>query len=130
MLIRDSLTRGGVTTSLGIGVNPDASNSSTSGGNSVEQMLTSWMKSSETTLTTNSRVSSTLRSVSFQPPSLPLIIGEKQTTGGLALPAVKKLNSASLRMPSGLRGDTKAIGRATIAPIVSRYTAECGVELC
>src|SRR5205823_12749650 len=91
MLIRDSLTRGGFTRSLGIGVSRDFSNSSTSGGNSVEQIFICWAKSSETTFTTNSLVASTFRSVSFFEPSLSRIMGQKQITGGLALIPVKKL---------------------------------------
>ena len=60
-----------------------------------------------------------LISVSFRDPSAPLIIGEKQTTGGFALTAVKKLKGARLRTPSGLRDETKAIGRGTINPVMS-----------
>src|SRR5262245_2250970 len=119
MLMRDSLTRDGLTSVLGTGVSPDCWNSSTSGGNSVEQTFIGLAKSSDTMLTTNSRVATMLFKVSFLFPSLPRIIGEKQTTGGLALTPVKKLNGARFRMPSGLMLETKAIGRGTMAPIMS-----------
>src|SRR5579859_639670 len=91
MLMCDSLTRGGFTKSLGMGVRPDIWNSSTSGGNSVEQMFIFEANSSETTLTTNSLTASILRRVSLREPSELRIIGEKQMTGGLALMPVKKL---------------------------------------
>ena len=40
-------------------------------------------------------------------------------TGGLALIPVKKLKGARLRTPSGLIEDTNAMGRGTMAPIMS-----------
>src|SRR5207247_695784 len=86
------------TASLASGVRPLAANSSTSGGNSCEQTFIWAANSSDTTLTTNSPVASILRSVSFLPPSLPRIMGEKQTTGGLALMPVKQLIGQRLRM--------------------------------
>jgi hypothetical protein len=49
-------------------------------------------------------------------------MGAKHTTGGLALTAVKKLKGARLRTPAELTVDTNAIGRGTIAPIISLYT--------
>jgi len=59
--------------------------------------------------------------VSFCCPSLPRTIGAKQTTGGFALAAVKKLNGARLRTPARLIVDTNAIGRGTMAPIINLY---------
>ena len=119
MLTRDSATRGARTRSLGVGVNPETTNSSISGGNSGAVRFILAAKSSETMFTTNSRVAATLRSVSFCALSLPRTMGEKQIAGGLALMAVKKLNAARFRMPSVETVDTKAIGRGTIAPIKS-----------
>jgi hypothetical protein len=46
-------------------------------------------------------------------------MGEKHTTGGFALIAVKKLNGARLGSPSALSDETNAIGRGTIAPTMS-----------
>jgi hypothetical protein len=46
-------------------------------------------------------------------------MGEKQTTGGFALMAVKKLKGARLRTQSPLIDETNAIGRGTIIPTIS-----------
>jgi hypothetical protein len=46
-------------------------------------------------------------------------MGAKQTTGGFALHAVKKLNGARFLTPAGLIVETNAIGRGTIAPTIS-----------
>jgi hypothetical protein len=60
-----SATRGGRTTSLASGVSPERANSSTSGATSAAVWFIATAISSETILTTNSRVASTLRSVSL-----------------------------------------------------------------
>src|SRR5260370_30064475 len=119
MLMCDSPTRGGRTLSLGIGVSPDVSNSSTSGATSAEQIFICCANSSDTMFTTNSFVDRILFSVSLVAASRPRTIGQKQITGGLALIPVKKLKGARLRTPSGLIEDTNAIGRGTMAPIMS-----------
>src|SRR5260370_13612145 len=119
MWICDSLTRGGFTRSLGIGVKREASSLSTSGGTSAELMFIFSANSSETIFMTNSRVAEMLRSVSLRGLGPARCTGQKQTIGGLALTPVKKLNGARLRIPSRLRVETNAIGRGTIAPISS-----------
>ena len=119
MLTRDSLTRGGFTRSLGTGVSPDFSNSSTSGGNSAEQMFIRSAISSDTTFTTNSPVASMLRIVSFLAPSLSRTMGQNSIVGGLALTPVKKLKGARLRIPSTFTVETNAMGRGTMTPIIS-----------
>jgi hypothetical protein len=58
MLTRDSRTRGDSTRSRGTGVNPETSNSSTSGKNSADVALICGTMSSETMLTTKSPVPS------------------------------------------------------------------------
>ena len=82
-------------------------------------MFICWAISSETTFTTNSRVVEMFRKVSLRGCSPSRRMGQKQMMGGLALTPVKKLNGARLRIPSGLRVETKAIGRGTMAPIIS-----------
>ena len=47
-------------------------------------------------------------------------MGEKQSAGGLALMAVKKLKGARFRMPSRESVETKAMGRGTITPVIKR----------
>src|ERR1035438_683995 len=121
MLTCDSFTRGDLTRSPGTGVRPVTWNSSTSGGNSAEVVFTCLINSSETMFTTKSPVRSMLLRVSFGCPSA-FRNGQKQTTGGFMLAAVKKLNGARLQMPAGLTVETKAIGRGTIAPTITLYT--------
>src|ERR1039458_2312575 len=65
----DWATRVGRTASLGIGVSPESTNSSTSKGTSAEEALAAGAISSLTTLMTNSPVSSTLRSGAFLLPA-------------------------------------------------------------
>src|SRR5260370_17335837 len=110
MLMCDSPTRGARTMSLGTGVSPEVSNSSTSGATSAEQMFICCANSSDTMFTTNSLVVRILFSVSFVAASRPRTIGQKQMTGGLALIPVKKLNGPQLLMPSGLMLDTNTLG--------------------
>jgi hypothetical protein len=43
----------------------------------------------------------------------------KTSTGGFELATVKKLKGATLKPPSGLSVETKAIGRGTTEPIRS-----------
>src|SRR5258708_16175137 len=103
----DSATRGGFTRSLGMGVRPAASNSSTSAAKSPDVIFICWAISSETMFTTNSRVADMLRSVSLSGSGPDFLVGQKQITGGFALIAVKKLKGARFRMPSQLIVETK-----------------------
>src|ERR1700719_845607 len=119
----DSFTVGGSTTSAGLGVRPPASKSSTSGGNSADVIFICCANSSDTVFTTNSRVTVMLCSVSFRGRGPRRRIGQKQITGGLALTPVKKLKGARFGIPSGLKVDTNAMGRGTIAPISSLYVS-------
>ena len=100
-------------------VNPATSNSSTSGGYSPDVRFIFAAISSETMLTTNSRVVWMLRSVSLRCSPAARGPGQKQISVGFELMPVKKLNGAKLRMPSLLMVETSAIGRGTIEPIKS-----------
>src|SRR5262245_45582479 len=118
MLMRDSLTRGGFTTSLMTGVSVDSANSSTSGGYSPEQTFIASAMSSLTTLTTNSFVARMLAMVSFGGVRQ---TGPKPTTGGSAQKALKKENGARFSTPADDTVDTNAIGLGTTEPIRTRY---------
>src|ERR1700691_1723686 len=102
----DSATRGGRTSWLGCGVRPDNTNSSTSGGTSAAVALAAAAIASLTTLTTNSPVSTTLRSVSLRRSGRALAAmerllttGQNRTVGGLEPTPVKKLKGARLGTP-------------------------------
>src|SRR5580692_11027824 len=90
MLTCDSFTRGALTRSLGTGVSPETRNSSTSGGNSADVSFICPVNSSDTMLTTKPPVHSMFLIVSFGCPAA-FRKGQKHTTGGLMLAAVKKL---------------------------------------
>ena len=68
-----------------------------------------------TKLTTNSLVSSMFRRVSFLRPLGPLLM-LRASDGGLAPPAMKKLNGAKLATPFEPSVLTNAIGLGTTAP--------------
>src|SRR5215471_21512448 len=123
MLMRDSFTRGGLTTRLGTGVSFACWNSSTSGAKSAEHTFIASAMSSPTMLTTNSRVARTFVMVSFAGSRQ---TGQKPTTGGSAQNALKKLNGARLSTPAGDTVETNAIGRGTTAPISTRYMVAAG----
>ncbi len=94
---------------------PNASNSPSSLGKSVAVALI-WAKSgSGAKLTTNSPVSSTLRSESLRPTEV------NWTTGGWVQETVKNECGARFgRKRSGLTVDTQAIGRGTTTAVSSR----------
>ena len=90
MAIGASATRGGCTRVAGATARPASSNSSTSGGYSPEVRFIRAARASSTTLTTNSRVASTLRSVSFLPSvPAPRNDDEKAMVGGSSVMAMK-----------------------------------------
>src|SRR3954469_15425849 len=124
MLMRDSFTRDGFTTSLITGVSVDRWNSSISGGYSPEQTFIASAISSPTTLTTNSRVARMFAMVSFGGLRH---TGPNPTTGGSAQNALKKLNGARLSTPAADIVETNAIGRGTTEPISTRYIVCAGI---
>jgi len=92
MLMGASATRGGFTFALGAAVRPVRANSSTSGGQSPDVRFMCSPRASSTTLTTNSRVASTLRRVSFlvrAEPRSPRSEDEKAMVGGSSVMAMK-----------------------------------------
>ncbi|MNT72120.1 hypothetical protein D3C72_2106900 [compost metagenome] len=76
-------------------------------------------KDSSTTLTTNSPEASRLTRVSFFSASGPRRMGQKAIVSGFDATTVKKLKGARLSTPSGLRVETKAIGRGSTVPMIS-----------
>ena len=68
--------------------------------------------------TTYSPVARTLCSVSLSRMA-PLVTGEKTSDGGFPPPALKNENGARFATPSGLKLETKAIGRGTTQPVSS-----------
>src|ERR1700751_4795067 len=116
MLTCDSRTYGGFTRSLAAGVRPHSWNSSTPWGYSPEQTFMASAISSLTMLMTNSPVAFTFARVSLDGMRKPF---EKQTVGGSAQIALKKLNGAKLRTPSADKVEMNAIGRGTTDPMSS-----------
>jgi hypothetical protein len=82
-----------------------------------------------TTFTTNSPVSSTLRSVSLRRSKIGWLskaacagvrtTGQNSTVGGLEPTPVKKLKGARLGTPLRSRVETSATGRGTMMPVMS-----------
>src|SRR6185437_2857769 len=89
-----SATRGGATSSLASGVSPESTNSSTVGATLAEQAFICSANSSETIFTTNSFVARTFARVSLAGKGPGRCAVTKQTTGGSAEQAIKKLNGA------------------------------------
>src|SRR5204863_1043275 len=103
---------------------PASSNSSTSGGYSPEVRFIRAARASSTTLTTNSRVASTLRSVSFLPSApAPRNDAANAMVGGSSVMAMKYENGARLRTPTASTVDTHAMGRGTTELMRSLYIA-------
>src|SRR4051794_2038923 len=115
----DSATRGGFTFTDGTDAKPQAANSFTSGPNSSDVAFINFASRCGTTLITNSRVASILRTVSLRRPSR-VLVGQNSTVGGFGQTPLKKLNGARLGWPTRLTVDTHAIGRGVIEAIMWR----------
>src|SRR4051812_19548340 len=98
---------GGFTVRLGRVSRLRISTSLTSGGYSIALEWTSWTRSNEAMLTTNSLVLRILAAVSFMLPALrPTLIA---SIGGFAATKVKWLNGARLTMPASDKDVTHAM---------------------
>src|SRR5512142_3405299 len=97
----DSFTLGGLMQSEGMGVSPERANSSVPGDTSAEAIFIAPANDSETMLTTNSLVDSTLLRVSFSLPSFRTVVANR-IVGGLEHTPLKKLNGARFLTPSAL----------------------------
>ena len=93
---------------------PSSRASSSPCSNGALLSLTCSSSVSEEKLTTNSPVSSMLRTVSLRPSEL------NRTTGGRPLATVKNECGARLPWPSASTVETQAIGRGTTRPVSSR----------
>src|SRR5271156_3075249 len=108
--IGTSLTRGGLTFTLGIGVRPVSANSESSSGKALAESTICFHTGCVTTLKQNSPVSRTFLSVCFSLPSgLRAIVSE--IIDGTTQTTVKNENGARLATPFLLTVDAQPIGR-------------------
>ena len=110
---RDSATRCGATVSDGSVAIPSSWASSSPCSKGALLALICSSIDSEAKLTTNSPVSSTLRTVSLRPSEL------NSTIGGRPLATVKNECGARLPCPSASTVETQAIGRGTTSEVSS-----------
>ena len=108
-----SRTRRQSTTVAGAEATPTAVNSLTSSAKPAEVALTWSIIDSVAMLTTNWPVAAALSALCLPPTAV------NCTTIGSVELTEKKLNGARLSTPSALREDTQAIGRGTIAAVIS-----------
>jgi hypothetical protein len=114
-----SATRSGLTRSLGMGVSPESSNSSRSGGTVAEHSFIFPAKSSETIFRTNSRVSKTFLNVSLMArPALGTEV-QKTTYRRVGTGHRKKTERREIAHVIQIQSGDKAIGLGTTAPINS-----------
>ena len=115
-------SRRGFTRSLGTESSPKISISERLGENSSELWLTSSANDSVDECTTNSPVSSMLRSVSLGRKAVSHFRNpmEIEIVGGREVTPLKNEKGARLSMPAALRVVTQATGRGTIALNITR----------
>ena len=99
-------------------VRPASRNSSTPGSKGTAQTFIASSIAAQTMLTVKARVSRTLRPVSFCAP-LGRYSTPSATSAGSAERQLKKLNGAALARPCASIVVTSAMGRGTMAPIIS-----------